>query len=82
MESTDAPDQKTDTRAKSFGSQRSVELDAIDPGRLRNLVRRTIEQHMPKRQFKALLKVEESERMMLHGLVGMARREMKRTRTD
>jgi len=76
------PTKKTDTRAKSFGSQRSVELDAIDPGRLRNLVRRTIEQHMPKRQFKALLKVEESERMMLHGLVGMARREMKRTRTD
>ena len=66
------PTKKTDTRSKSFGSQRSVELDAIDPDRLRDLVRRCIEQHMPKRQFKALLAAEESERMLLRGLVAMA----------
>src|SRR5262249_14445233 len=40
------PTKKSDTRSKGFGDI-SVELDAIEPNRLRNLVQETIEQHLP-----------------------------------
>jgi len=64
------PTKKTDTRAKSFGRRRSVELDAIEPDRLRSLVRDAIEQHLPERQFKVLKVAEESERELLTALIG------------
>jgi hypothetical protein len=63
------PTKGTDTRAKSFGSDVSVELDAINPNDLRGLVRLCIEQHLPARQFEILKAAEESERKMLTSLV-------------
>src|SRR5205085_9331547 len=42
------PTKTTDTRAKSWGGgDESVELDAIEPARLRDLVRGCIETHLP-----------------------------------
>src|SRR5262249_29424137 len=69
------PTKKSDTRAKSFGSIISVELDAIDPNVLRNLVQETIEQHLPQDQFAILKAAEQSERDIITRLVGnMARK--------
>jgi hypothetical protein len=63
------PTKKSDTRAKSFG-QISVELDAIDPDRLRRLVQGVIERHLPRKQFEILKVVaEQSERELLARLV-------------
>jgi hypothetical protein len=58
------PTKKEDTRSKGFGDV-SVELDAIEPDRLRALVRNAIEQHMPPEQFKVLKIAEESERDLI-----------------
>jgi hypothetical protein len=49
------PTKKSDSRAKRFGEV-SVELDAIDPNRLRELVESTINRHLPQEQL-AVLKV-------------------------
>ena len=65
------PTKKSDTRSKNFG-EISVELDAIEPNRLRRLVQQAIEQHLPKRQFKVLKAAEESERAVIGRLVGIA----------
>lgn len=59
------PTKTTDTRAKGFGTI-SVELDAIDPVRLRGLVRRAIEVHLPPDQMEVLRVAEASERELLH----------------
>jgi hypothetical protein len=64
------PTKQSDSRAKTFGAE-SVELDAIEPGRLRQLVRDAIERHLPPDQFEVLKAAEESERLLLAGLVGM-----------
>ena len=64
------PTKAGDTRSKKFGSIVSVELDAIEPNRLRRLVERTIERHLPKRQFEVLKAAEESERKIISRLVG------------
>jgi hypothetical protein len=63
------PTKATDTRAKGFGDI-SVELDAIEPDRLREIVRKAIERHLPAEQFRILKAAEESERELLHSLVG------------
>jgi hypothetical protein len=55
------PTKQSDSRAKNFGDI-SVELDAIDPVRLRRLVQTVIERHLPRRQFEILKVAEESER--------------------
>jgi hypothetical protein len=60
----------TDSRAKNFGDI-SVELDAIRPDTLRDLVESTIHRHLPPEQFKVLKAAEASERQLLKGLVGM-----------
>jgi hypothetical protein len=65
------PTKASDTRAKGFGDI-SVELDAIEPNRLRQIVQRTIEQHLPRHQFKVLKAAEESEREIISRLVGIA----------
>jgi hypothetical protein len=62
------PTKASDTRAKNFGDI-SVELDAIEPNRLRSLVQETIEQHLPARQFEILKAAEESERAIISKLV-------------
>jgi hypothetical protein len=66
------PTKSSDSRAKQFGPI-SVELDAIEPNRLRQLVRDAIEKHLPAEQFAVLKVAEESERLQIAGLVGMLR---------
>jgi hypothetical protein len=63
------PTKQTDTRAKRFGSEQSVELDAIEPNRLRALVQVVIEDHLPQHQFEILKAAEESERELLYQLI-------------
>jgi hypothetical protein len=55
------PTKQTDTRSKGFGDI-SVELDAIEPNRLRALVREAIEVHLPQDQLAVLKEAEKSER--------------------
>jgi hypothetical protein len=62
------PTKASDTRSKNFGEV-SVELDAIDPDRLRNLVQHVIWRHLPLRQFEVLKAAEESEREFFLGLI-------------
>jgi hypothetical protein len=65
------PTKASDSRAKNFGEV-SVELDAIDPDRLRSLVRRAIENHLPEHEYAILKAAEESERETLRMLIGGA----------
>jgi hypothetical protein len=68
------PTKASDSRAKGFGDI-SVELDAIEPNWLRQLVKTAIEQHPPPDQFEALKAAERSERTLIEGLVGMMKGE-------
>jgi hypothetical protein len=63
------PTKASDTRAKGFGDI-SVELDAIDPNVLRQIVLNVIEQHLPEDQYEVLKVAEESERELIARLVG------------
>jgi hypothetical protein len=65
------PTKTSDTRSKNFGDI-SVELDAIDPDRLRGLVGGVIERHLPEHEFNILKAAEESERTIIRQLVGHA----------
>ena len=58
------PTKKSDSRAKLFKGD-SVELDAVHPDRLRQIVQKAIEQHLPEHQLKTLEVAEESEREIL-----------------
>ena len=62
------PTKKSDTRSKGFGDI-SVELDAIDPNVLREIVREAIERHLPADQFEILKAAEQSEREIISRLV-------------
>lgn len=59
------PTKTSDSRAKKFGFAESVEMDAIHPDRLRELVEGAILEHLPKDQIEVLRVAEESEREML-----------------
>ena len=65
------PTKKTDTRAKTFKGE-SVEVDAIPPLVLREMVRDCIEQHLPTDALAINEAAEESERAILRRLAGMA----------
>jgi hypothetical protein len=62
------PTKTTDSRSKNFGDI-SVELDAIPPAELRDLVEDVISQHMPDHQFRILQQAEASEREIIMRLV-------------
>lgn len=62
------PTKQSDSRAKGFGDV-SVELDAIDPNRLRAIVNEAIERHLPERAYRILMVAEESERRVLSAFV-------------
>jgi hypothetical protein len=66
------PTKVSDSRAKAFGSDLSVELDAIEPNQLRAIVQAAIEQHLPAEQFEVLKAAEQSEREIIRRLVGSA----------
>jgi hypothetical protein len=59
------PTKQTDTRAKKFGSDTSVELDAIPARKLRELVRDVINRHVDQQQLEFLRAAEKSERELL-----------------
>lgn len=63
------PTKTSDTRAKRFASDTSVELDAIEPNRLREIVQSAIERHLPADQLAILQAAEQSEREVLQNLV-------------
>jgi hypothetical protein len=61
------PTKTSESRAKKFGPV-SVELDAIEPHMLRDLVRVAIEQHLLPEQLRVLKAAEASERELLREL--------------
>jgi hypothetical protein len=63
------PTKASDPRAKKFGDI-SVELDAVEPNRLRTLVRNAIEAHVEQKQLEILRTAEKSERELIAGLGG------------
>jgi hypothetical protein len=63
------PTKNSDTRSKNFGSI-SVELDAIAPDTLRDIVAEAIERHLPQHQLEILRTSEQSEREILRQFVG------------
>jgi hypothetical protein len=63
------PTKESDSRAKKFGSSVSVELDAIDPNQLRQIVQECIEYHLPQHEFEVLKVAEESERAVLRRFI-------------
>jgi hypothetical protein len=63
------PTKLTDTRAARFGSDCSVELDAVPPNTLRDLVRQVIERHMPRRRLLKLKREETRERDQIMRMV-------------
>jgi hypothetical protein len=61
------PTKKTDSRSKTFQGE-SVEVDAIPPRRLREIVRGCIEQHIDTTKLATLRVAEQSEREILLNL--------------
>lgn len=62
------PAKKTDSRAKNFGDV-AVELDAIPPNTLRQMVREVIEQHIDTGELEMLQSIEAGEIKALDGLI-------------
>jgi hypothetical protein len=62
------PTKSSDTRAKDFEGE-SVELDAIPPDRLRDLVRNAILEHLPMTEFRRLMDIEAQERQQIAAMV-------------
>ena len=56
-------------RAAAFANRRSVELDAIDPNRLRKLVEDAINRRMSKKLYAKLMKAEQDEQDEIRELV-------------
>jgi hypothetical protein len=69
------PTKLTDSRAAAFGAE-SVELDAIPPKELRELVRTAIERHVDPERLARLRVVEEAERETLKGFAALARKDV------
>lgn len=72
------PTKTTDSRAKNFGDK-SVELDAIEPGQLRQIVEEAINRHIPQDELRVLKQAEASERNLLDYLVQTGIRSMRPT---
>jgi hypothetical protein len=62
------PTKQTDSRAKGFAAD-SVELDAIQPNQLRDIVEEAITRHLPPEQLVVLEAAERSERSILRDLI-------------
>ena len=59
------PTKTSDSRSAKWLGGDSVELDAIDPNRLRALVRAVIEEHVDEGQLAVIRAAEESERELI-----------------
>jgi hypothetical protein len=68
------PTKTTDSRARKFGTAESVELDAIPPNRLRDIVEQAICRHFSQHQIAVARVAEARERDFMHGLVNYLRR--------
>ena len=68
------PTKSSDTRAAGFGSSRSVELDAIPPANLRQLVEDAILEHLPEQAMEIKKAEEESTRSYLATLARALKR--------
>lgn len=66
------PTKRTDTRSKRFEGE-SVEVDAIAPSELREIVKRAIYQHIDGDALELTTSVEESERELLRSMIGGVR---------
>jgi len=66
------PTKKSDSRSANFTGE-SVEVDAIPPSVLREIVRDAIEQHINERALANTRAVERSERELLTSMIGGAR---------
>jgi hypothetical protein len=75
------PTKQSDSRAKKFGPV-SVELDAIDPNKLRELVEEVITRHLPPDQYRILIEAEKSERKVFQGLAGLVKQLAQRNAPD
>jgi hypothetical protein len=75
------PTKQSDSRANKFGPV-SVELDAIEPNKLRELVEETIVRHLPAHQYEILIAAEKSERTLFQGLAGLVERLAQRKAPD
>ena len=62
------PTKTSDSRSKGFAAE-SVELDAIEPSQLREIVEQAIERHLPPEQMAVLEAAEESERSILRDMI-------------
>jgi hypothetical protein len=62
------PTKQSDSRAKGFGAL-SIELDAIDPTRLRDLADEAIGRHLPAHQYRVLMAAEKNERRAIAAFV-------------
>ena len=63
------PTKKSDSRSKNFGHEVSVEVDAIDPDTLRDMIRNCITPHIDEDELDRLMAIEQMERQTL-GVVG------------
>lgn len=66
------PTKKSDSRAAKFKGE-SVEVDAIPPSTLRSIVREAIEQHVDEHALTLTRSVEQSEKAILHTMIGGVR---------
>ena len=64
-------DKTSDTRSRTSGDV-SVELDAIDPDRLRSLITERSKRIFPQQRVQTLKVAEDSERKIIRQLVGYA----------
>jgi hypothetical protein len=62
------PTKASDSRSKNFAGE-SVEVDAIPPDTLRNLVRIAIEQHIDRDEYERLQVIEQQERLTLASVI-------------
>jgi hypothetical protein len=63
------PDGLEGTKADEWDGKPTVELDAIAPNKLRDLLQRHLSKHLPDAQLKALKRTEEAERESIRSLV-------------
>lgn len=62
------PTKTSDSRAKKFGRAESVELDAIAPGMLRDMVEKTILSHVNQHELDVIRVAERSERDFMRSI--------------
>lgn len=65
----DTKDKKGDSRARAFGDDRSVELDAVDPNTLRELAECCVLDHLDAEYIKRIRQAERAEREALKSFI-------------